>query len=80
MPPLHDHQTTIIRSARVQVDQTLQTPKPREFRVLVLMRPTFVRGGVTTVWPLDVDNVEGTDDVFGVVNAMGKVMLMMAMV
>lgn len=60
----HQHQTTIIRSTLIQVDQTLQTPEPGPVRVLILMRPRFVDGSVFTVGPLNVDDVEGDDQVF----------------
>jgi hypothetical protein len=68
MRPSHENKTTIVVAAFVQVDETLKTTKTWSFRVLVLMGPSGVWGGVLPVRPLDVDDVKGDDEVLGIVD------------
>jgi hypothetical protein len=68
----HYDKTTIIRAVLDQVDQSLQASEAWSLGILILMRPGLVCRSIFVVWPLDVDNVKGHDEVFGVVDPAGK--------
>lgn len=65
----HQNKSSVIGAVLVEVDEALEAAKTGSFRVLVLMRPSLVGWGILAVGPLNVDDVEGDDEVFGTVNS-----------
>ena len=68
MATLTDNQSTILRSIRQKIDETLQTPETRLLGILVLMGPWLVRFDICTIRKADVYRIKGNNQILVVVD------------